>query len=129
MEDKKIPGYVHLFKISIGSRILVNEANENMYRFVASQGMNLSLIGLKKFIAEIENSELVKIKKHTYEKDSNIVSHTKENISIAREIDVFVSKKDLPDMELRGETHFICYVDSYLCSIEEILEILAFAIV
>lgn len=128
MEDKKIPGYVHLFKISIGNRLLFNEVEENVYHFITSQGMNASIAGLKKFINEIENSKLVKLKTKNTEKNSGTIKCIGETLSLTQEVDVFVAKKDLPSIENVNETHFICYADSYMDSIDEFVEILALAI-
>lgn len=126
MEDVKVRGYVHLLKISIGTQIF-DGLTKNVYRFVASQGMSTSLIGLKKFIKEIENSSLVKLKGRIETPTADTSKAINNNVSLSHEIDVFVAKKDLPNIEKSNDIRFICYADSYMESIDEFKEMLAIA--
>lgn len=126
MEDVKIPGYVHLFKISIGGRLFVDEAEGNVYRFVASQGMNTSLAGLKKFINEIENSDLVKLNIKSNQNQSNTTKLLKNKVQLSQDIDVFIATQDLQDIEKASDAHFICYADSYMDSLDEFVSMLEF---
>lgn len=117
MEETKIRGYVHLAKISTGTEILGGHA-QNTYRFSSSQGMNTAAEGMRKFLNEIGNKRLVKLRNRS---DVPSKKHLKQ------EVDVFVAKRDLPNLAKTDDIHFICYATSYLDSIEDFKDFISIA--
>ena len=128
MQDVVIPGYVHLFKISIGGRISFGETEKRVCRFVASQGMSTSLAGLNKFLNEFDNHELVELKEKHSSPTSLTAKHFGDSVCLTQDIDIFIATEDLSKVETKADAHFICYADSYMDSPEEFKNLIAFAL-
>lgn len=127
MEEVKIPGYVHLFKISIGGLISFGEIQNSVYRFTASQGMSTSLAGLKKFLNLIDNRDLVELREKSSSKDLTTSKVHGSFVQLTKDVDIFIASEDLADVDKPTEAHFICYADTYMDSMDEFKNIIAFA--
>ena len=128
MQDVIIPGYVHLFKISIGGLIFNDETQNSVCRFTASQGMSTSLAGLKKFLNEIENKNLVELRNKPNSPNLQKAQKVLNSIRITKDVDIFIKADDLTNLEKTTDAHFICYADSYMDSLDEFKNIIALAL-
>lgn len=97
--------------------------NETSYRFSTELGMNNSMIAMRKFLNELHFPNLVKIreiKKDPYEN----IRCSLSDVLLVQNLQILIRKDELETIESFSDKHFVCIVDGFPKSRDELAQIL-----